>query len=116
MEARWGAAFSQLSHRLGAAWHGPGQPELRPYSQSSSDVRMILIMEGPALGSQRSLECQAVLPQTEEGLRWEGGCHGQGGSPAACPHPWGSCLSLCKNALLSPIKYASPPLNFNGPL
>ena len=31
--------------------------------------------------------------------------------PAPTP---GGCLSLCKNALLSPIKYASPTLNFNG--
>lgn len=90
MEARWGAAFPHLSHRLGAAWNGgPGQPELRAYSHSSSDVRMILIMEGPALGSRRSLECQAVLPQTDEGAQVGGELPWAGRLSCSLPPPLG---------------------------
>lgn len=109
-------AMGQASHICPPGWaaqKGTRQPELRPCSRSFSDILIILIMRGPAPGSSRSSERQVVPkmpPQTDEGASRPSG---QGTSPAACPHPWGAVWVVFKDALLSPIKYAWPPLNFN---
>lgn len=101
----------------GASWNGARQPELRPCPRRSPATLVISVMKGsplgarrPALGSGGSAECHVVpaMPsQTDEGAsRLPGQDRCQQPAPA---RPRGAVWDVFKDALLSAIKYASPP-------